>query len=575
MFDAGSDRGLLAALAGAGAEEAFARLTERHGGMVYAACRRVLVDSADAEDAAQAAFLVLWRKRRDLPAGLALGAWLHRTALWAARDVRKVRARRARHELEAAGMRTPMGQAGKDRAWSELSPHLDAALEELPNAQREALVLRYLNGYSQAEAARELGCPEETVHTRVRRGLERLRERLARRGVGLSVLALGALLGQAGGGAAPAGFAASIQAACLGKAGANGVAMLTAQEVLKAMFWSGIRKSAFAALLAAAVLAGGVSAFQARGREGELRPVVETQGDEAKPAPAQPEAPRAGPEVNGMRLALTSARPSYALGEAPDLQVEFKNVSQAAFDFLRPYDPGPRQGMAFLAGDWGAFEARIADSEGRRVEAQTWSAADVQGGHPYGAKPGDYISVSPNGGFGLTLAAGFMKPLAGDGDRMPRRPIAFGTRYYLLDRPGIYRIRVVYRTGDSTGKNIMGEKIVDRAWLGEIESNEVSVEIKATRAGEAKPAALDADEALKLAKAAVSEELGQEGVAWRQEQAVVGGKLWRGPAANPRPGGAFWITFRSASLGSEDKFIHWEFLIHADRTVERKIRQPQ
>src|SRR5262249_59370531 len=77
---------------------------------------------------------------------------------------------------------------------AEVQAALDAALGELPEIYRAALVLCYLEGATQEEAARRLGCPLATVRTRVARGRKLLRERLASHGLTLSTAGLAALL---------------------------------------------------------------------------------------------------------------------------------------------------------------------------------------------------------------------------------------------------------------------------------------------------------------------------------------------------------------------------------------------
>src|SRR5262245_57277838 len=92
--DRRSDGELLRAFISDRSEEAFLELLRRHGPLVWGACQRLLPDSADAEDAFQAAFLVLVRQARALTRSAAVGPWLHRVAVWTARNVRRKNARR-------------------------------------------------------------------------------------------------------------------------------------------------------------------------------------------------------------------------------------------------------------------------------------------------------------------------------------------------------------------------------------------------------------------------------------------------------------------------------------------------
>src|SRR5262249_12132327 len=84
------------------AERAFAALVERHGPMVFRACRGILNDEHAAHDAFQATFLILLRKGDTLWVRDSLGPWLHRVACRAAGRVRLDAARRRRHERRAA-----------------------------------------------------------------------------------------------------------------------------------------------------------------------------------------------------------------------------------------------------------------------------------------------------------------------------------------------------------------------------------------------------------------------------------------------------------------------------------------
>jgi RNA polymerase sigma factor (sigma-70 family) len=242
----------------AGSEEDFAELVDRHGSMVLGVCRRVLGPGSDAEDAAQAVMVALSRKARSLRGRPDLGAWLHRAAWFAAtRAVRSVQRRKA-HERAAGELRPAAagGPAAED-VWSRVGPHLDAALNGLPEKYRRALTACYLEGRSQAEAARSLGLPEGTVASQCKRGLERLRRRLSARGVRLEAGALGpaVLAGAAAGAALPAGFVKTVLGAVGGSAAAKVLVIL--EGIMRTLLWVKIKK---AAAVAAALLAMGLAA---------------------------------------------------------------------------------------------------------------------------------------------------------------------------------------------------------------------------------------------------------------------------------------------------------------------------
>jgi RNA polymerase sigma factor (sigma-70 family) len=181
-------------------EAAFAALVRRHGGLVLAACRRVLTDEADIEDAFQATFLVLLRKAATIHHRQALGGWLYRVAARAAAQARSAVECRRRVEQRAAsvaGVSDPGHRAAPDPSWREVCALLHAELDRLPVKLRLPLILCYLDGRSRDEAAQQLGWSLGTLRGRLERGRSRLRARLTRRGVELSAGLLSAVAGDA------------------------------------------------------------------------------------------------------------------------------------------------------------------------------------------------------------------------------------------------------------------------------------------------------------------------------------------------------------------------------------------
>jgi RNA polymerase sigma factor (sigma-70 family) len=166
-------------------EAAFELLVRRHAPLVYGVCRRTLRHAQDAEDAFQATFLALVRRAGTIESGASLASWLYKVALRSALRVRDRSARRAGVErpladLEVAGDGPdPVAES----AWRELRPVLDAEVQRLPEKYRAAFVLCCLQGKTNEEAAAELGCPKGTVLSRLSRARERLRDRLACRGL--------------------------------------------------------------------------------------------------------------------------------------------------------------------------------------------------------------------------------------------------------------------------------------------------------------------------------------------------------------------------------------------------------
>jgi RNA polymerase sigma factor (sigma-70 family) len=195
-------------------EEAFADLVQRHGPMVWSVCRHVLHNWHDAEDVFQATFLVLARKAAGIYRPESLASWLYGVAYHLAV---KAQARSARQRvLDSGRPREPSGVAFEgparlagptnrrqdmasadpllDMTWRELRTTLYEELARLPAKNRTPLVLCYLQGKTQGEAARLLGWTKETVRGRLDRGREQLRKRLTRRGLALTSALFSTLL---------------------------------------------------------------------------------------------------------------------------------------------------------------------------------------------------------------------------------------------------------------------------------------------------------------------------------------------------------------------------------------------
>ena len=165
-------------------EQAFAGLVERYGPLVLGVCKRVLQHSHDAEDAFQATFLVLARRAATLDGRGSLGNWLYAVAYRTAIKARQSAARRRARELQVLNMSTVL--SSEEEEWSDLRPLLDEELNQLPVKYRAPLVLCYLEGKTQEQAARELGWPTGSMSRRMNRARDLLQERLARRGLALS-----------------------------------------------------------------------------------------------------------------------------------------------------------------------------------------------------------------------------------------------------------------------------------------------------------------------------------------------------------------------------------------------------
>ena len=249
------------------AEAAFAAIVERHGPMVHRVCRQVLGNPHDSDDAFQATFLILIHKASLLNLGDSLGPWLHGVALRVASCARTARARRRTHEQRAGEERM---QSAAEGDWDDLGTMLHEEIHRLPERYRAPVVLCWLEGLSTEAAGQRLRCPQGTIFSRLSRARERLRKRLARRGVTLAGGLLGpAFFTEAGSAAVEKALIGStIQSACCAVS-RNGAGVVSAEvatltkQVLTTMLFTKAKITAAALLSVGTLIAGaGVIAQQ-------------------------------------------------------------------------------------------------------------------------------------------------------------------------------------------------------------------------------------------------------------------------------------------------------------------------
>jgi RNA polymerase sigma factor (sigma-70 family) len=197
----GSD--LLAKYRNTGSEPAFTDLLRQYSGLVYAAARRRLPSHAVAEEVTQVVFTQLAKKPPLVKNDGELAGWLHRTTVHIAIDAWRTEIRRQTREQEAVLLESAPG-AEDTRIWEELTPHLDEALDQLGEGDRQAVLLRYFEGKSMRDVGAGLGISEDAAKMRVSPAVSRLRDELVRRGVTCSVVLLAAVLSRHAAEAAPA-----------------------------------------------------------------------------------------------------------------------------------------------------------------------------------------------------------------------------------------------------------------------------------------------------------------------------------------------------------------------------------
>ena len=167
----------------AGALEA---LYERYGRAAYSLARRILTEETLAQDVVQEVFLSLWRDARRFDAGRGtvatyLLSMTHHRAVDVVRreeNLRRWRTSDEGLELEA----DPKVRVEDEVLTSERRAEVRSALQELPAAQREALLLAYFGGYTQREVAALVGLPLGTVKTRMAAGMRKMKAALRNAG---------------------------------------------------------------------------------------------------------------------------------------------------------------------------------------------------------------------------------------------------------------------------------------------------------------------------------------------------------------------------------------------------------
>jgi RNA polymerase sigma factor (sigma-70 family) len=258
--DGSADQDLLRRFVDERDEATFETLLRRHGAMVLDVCRGVLGNEADVEDAFQATFLVLTRRAESIRKGASLACWLHGVAYRTALRARADYNRRRRHEARTSRRCTTTDP--DELTWREIRRVVHEELDRLPERHRAPLVLCYLQGKTQDEAAAELGLPKGTLKGHLERGRSRLRARLVRRGLGPGVvLALAAWpAATKAASLSDALVSATVKSAtafAAGKAAASAVSPSVAalsEGMVKAMFF---RKLKFAAILLLALAGSG------------------------------------------------------------------------------------------------------------------------------------------------------------------------------------------------------------------------------------------------------------------------------------------------------------------------------
>jgi RNA polymerase sigma factor (sigma-70 family) len=232
---------LLREYAASGSEAAFATLVSRHINLVHAVARRHAGNAQHAEEITQAVFIILAKKAGTLKTGTVLSGWLFHTARLTAANFVRTEMRRTAREQEAY-MQSTLQETGGGEAWRKIAPLLDQAVAELGEKDRNAVVLRFIEGKELAEVGTALGASEAAAQKRVNRAVEKLRKFFTKRGVMLSGAILTSAIAANAAPVVPIEMATSVAGIAAMKGAAAGASTLSLMHgTLKLMAWAKIK----------------------------------------------------------------------------------------------------------------------------------------------------------------------------------------------------------------------------------------------------------------------------------------------------------------------------------------------
>lgn len=311
----GDDSLLLKQYVGDHSQTAFTALVQRHVNLVYSAALRQLGGDAHlAWDASQGVFLALAQNAGRLVHHGALTGWLYTTTRFVCAKLVRTRQRARLREEAASAMNEILDEGPAEPDWSAVRDVLDDVMHELGPRDREALLLRHFEGRSFGEIGGVCGLGENAARMRVERATEKLRSRLAQRGITSTAAALGGALIAHGAATAPAGLANA--AATLAFAGATTAASGLAGTVAWLQFMSTTKLKVSAAVAVVALAVGGYLGSEWR-RRAEPTNIAATAVRQTPRQAATPGKRAAGTDEAAPARTASDANPNPAAAKAP------------------------------------------------------------------------------------------------------------------------------------------------------------------------------------------------------------------------------------------------------------------
>jgi RNA polymerase sigma factor (sigma-70 family) len=265
---------LLAEYVRTGSETAFCELVTRYVDLVYSTALRLAEgDTHRAEDIAQVVFVDLARAARTLSCEVMLGGWLHRDTCFVAAKTLRAERRRQSRERQAVEMNALQDNPGV--SFSLIAPILDEAINELGEADRTAILLRFFEQHDYRSVGEALGSNEDAARMRVTRALDKLQGLLKRRGVTTSAATLCLVLSANAIQAAPVGLALTIST--VAAFSGTTITTTTIATATKAIVMTTIQKGLVTATLAILAGAGIYEARQASRLQNRVQSLQQRQ----------------------------------------------------------------------------------------------------------------------------------------------------------------------------------------------------------------------------------------------------------------------------------------------------------